>query len=153
MTWALDAFWRCSDGSRLSSRERTTIWRGLQSRRALEIGRDIPLAGTRKAAPWTILCCPTFIQLRVYSLLWVSPLEKETATHSSIPAREFHEERSLVGYIQSMGLQRVRHDWVTNTHVHTHTHLDITNTNIGQMEERGSPCPPPWHEVFSGSPF
>ena len=41
-------------------------------------------------------------------------LEKEMATHSSILPGEFHGQRSLVGYSQSMGLQRVRHDWVTN---------------------------------------
>ena len=29
---------------------------------------------------------------------------------------EFHGQRSLVGYIQSMGLQRVRHDRATITH-------------------------------------
>ena len=28
----------------------------------------------------------------------------------------FHRQRSLEGYIQSMGSQRVWHDWVTNTH-------------------------------------
>ena len=41
------------------------------------------------------------------------PLEKEMATHSSILAWEIPEQRSLVGYSQSMGLQRVRHDLVT----------------------------------------
>ena len=29
---------------------------------------------------------------------------------------EFHGQSSLVGGLQSMGLQRVRHDWVTNRH-------------------------------------
>ena len=30
--------------------------------------------------------------------------------------REFHGQRSLLGYIQSMGSQSIRHDWTTNTH-------------------------------------
>ena len=42
------------------------------------------------------------------------------------------------GGLQSMGLQRVRYNWATNTHTHTHTylknlsykwHLKITNIN------------------------
>ena len=37
---------------------------------------------------------------------------------------EFHEQRRLVGLWQSMGLQRIRHGWVTNIHTHT-LHLSI----------------------------
>ena len=37
-------------------------------------------------------------ETRVGSLGWEDPLEKEMATHSNIPAWEFHEQRSLVGY-------------------------------------------------------
>ena len=48
---------------------------------------------------------------------WVrkSPLEEEMATHCSIlPWKiQWTEEH---GELQSMGLQRVRHDWVTNTY-------------------------------------
>ena len=43
---------------------------------------------------------------------------------------EFHGQRSLVGYIQSKGLQTVGHDWVTNTHITVYQHLqdsDISN--------------------------
>ena len=54
-------------------------------------------------------------ETRVWSLDQEDPLEKRMATHSSIlawriPWRE--EPRGL----QSMGSQRVRHDWMTNTH-------------------------------------
>ena len=42
------------------------------------------------------------------------PLEKETATHSSIPAWETPRTEEPGG-LQSMGLQRVWHDWETNT--------------------------------------
>ena len=50
----------------------------------------------------------------VRSLGWEDPLEKRMATHSStlvwrIPWTE------EPGGLQSMGLQRVKHDWVTNT--------------------------------------
>ena len=46
----------------------------------------------------------------VRSLGWDNPLEKETATHSSIPAWSilWTEEP---GGLQSIGLQRVEHDW------------------------------------------
>ena len=43
-------------------------------------------------------------------------LEKEMATHSSIPACRipWTEEPD---WLQSMGLQRVRHDWATNIYL------------------------------------
>ena len=50
----------------------------------------------------------------VQSLGWEDPLEKEMATHSSILAwRILWTEEP--GGLQSMGSQRVGHDWVTNT--------------------------------------
>ena len=60
------------------------------------------------------------------------PLEKEMATHSSIPAWEilWTEEP---GGLQSMGSQRVGHNLATkqqnNTHTHTHTHTR-THTHL-----------------------
>ena len=56
---------------------------------------------------------PTMQETRVWSLGWEDPLEKEMATHSSTPAWKipWMEER---GRLQSMGSQRVRHDWVTS---------------------------------------
>ena len=49
---------------------------------------------------------------------WVGklPLEKEMATHSSILAWRIPCTEDPGG-LQSMGLQRVRHDWATNTHI------------------------------------
>ena len=46
----------------------------------------------------------------VWALSQEDPLEKEMATHSSVPARKtaWTEEP---GGLQSMGMQRVRHDW------------------------------------------
>ena len=45
----------------------------------------------------------------VQSLCWEDPLEKEMATHSSILAWEIPWTEEPGG-LQSMGLQRVRHD-------------------------------------------
>ena len=47
----------------------------------------------------------------VQSLGWEDPLEKEMATHSSILAWKIPWAEEPGG-LQSMGLQRVRHDWV-----------------------------------------
>ena len=55
---------------------------------------------------------PAMCEVWVWSLGWEDPLEEGKATHSSILAwRIPWTEES--GGLQSMGLQRVRHDWVT----------------------------------------
>ena len=56
-----------------------------------------------------IKCLPTRLETWVRSLGWEDPREKEMATHSSILAWKipWMEEP---GRLQSMGLQRVRHD-------------------------------------------
>ena len=51
---------------------------------------------------------------RVLTLCWERPLEEEMATHSSILAWKIPWTEEP-GSLQSMGLQRVRHDRVTNT--------------------------------------
>ena len=50
------------------------------------------------------------------------PLEEGMATHSSILAWRIPWTEEL-GRLQSMGSQRVRHDWVTNTYTHIHIHI------------------------------
>ena len=57
-----------------------------------------------------------------------SILEKRMTTHSSTVAWiiPWTEEP---GSLQSMGSQRIGHDWVTNTHTHTH-HGGSTNAFI-----------------------
>ena len=53
-------------------------------------------------------------ETRVLSLRQEDPLEKGMATHSSILAwRTLWTEE--LGRLQSMGSQRLRHDWATNT--------------------------------------
>ena len=58
----------------------------------------------------------------IWSLGLEDSLEKEMAIHSSILAWKIPWTEEP-GEQQSMGLQRVRHNWVTNTHTHTHTHI------------------------------
>ena len=59
------------------------------------------------------------------SLGWKDPLEKGLATHSSILAWKTPWTVEP-GKLQSVGSQRVRHDWAANTHTHTHTHTCAT---------------------------
>ena len=49
---------------------------------------------------------------QVQSLSWEDPLKKEKAAHSSILAWRFAWTEEPCG-LQSMGSQRVEHDWVT----------------------------------------
>ena len=63
---------------------------------------------------------PTMQVTWLQSLGWDDPLEKGTATHSSILAWRIPWTEEHSG-LQSKGSQRVRHDWTTNTHTHTPT--------------------------------
>ena len=53
----------------------------------------------------------------VWLLSWEDPLDKGMATHSSIPAWRIPWTEKPGG-LQSMGSQRVRHDWATNISLH-----------------------------------
>ena len=57
---------------------------------------------------------PAMQETQVWSLGWEDPLEKGVATHSSIPAWRIPRTVESGG-LQSMGLQRVRHDSVAYT--------------------------------------
>ena len=57
---------------------------------------------------------PTMQETQVWALGWEDPLEKGMATHLNILARRIPWTEELEG-LQSMGLQRVRCDWVTCT--------------------------------------
>ena len=63
----------------------------------------------------TVERLPTMRETRVRSLGWEDPLEKELATHSSTLAWKipWNEEP---GRLQSMGSQRVGHNWATSLH-------------------------------------
>ena len=58
---------------------------------------------------------PAVQETWVQSLSWEDPLEKEMATHSSILAWKISWTEEPGGP-QSMGSQRVGHDWATNTY-------------------------------------
>ena len=62
----------------------------------------------------------------VQSLGWEDALEKEMATHSSILAWRFPWTEEPGG-LQSMGSQRVRHDWTTK-HGKTHDEFHLNNS-------------------------
>ena len=62
-------------------------------------------------------------QVWVWSLSHIDPLEEEMATHSSILAWKISWTEEPGG-LQSMGSQRVGHDWATSL---THSLRDITN--------------------------
>ena len=74
----------------------------------------------RKLSEWASLMAqmvknlPAVQETQVWSLGWEGPLEKGMATHSSILAWRIPWAVNPGG-LQSMGLQRVRHDWATDT--------------------------------------
>ena len=72
--------------------------------------------------------------MQVWSLSQEDPLEEGMETHSSILAWRISWTEEPVGQ-QSIGLQRVRQDWSSNTH--THTQLSTTLRN-----------PRPWTMIF-----
>ena len=59
---------------------------------------------------------PAMQETWVWSLVWEDPLEKGIAPHSNILAWRIPWTEEPNG-LQSMGLQRVRHDWAMNTQV------------------------------------
>ena len=62
---------------------------------------------------------PTMQETWVWSLALENPLEKEMATHSSILAWRIPQTKEPE--LQSLGSQRVGHDWVTNTSTYPRT--------------------------------
>ena len=70
---------------------------------------------------------PAMQATRVRSLGREYPLEKETATHSNILAWKIPWKEKPDG-LQSMGLQRLRNDWVMNTFLFLHVTLSMRDT-------------------------
>ena len=70
----------------------------------------------------------------VQPLGWEDPLEKGMATHSSILARRIPWTEEP-GKLQSMGLQRVRHDWATFTY--QNRRLGCRHIEVRQQREDG----------------
>ena len=76
---------------------------------------------------------PVVQDTQVQSLGWEDPLEKEMATHSSILAWRISWTEEPGG-LQSMGSQRVEHNWVTNTHLLTYNKRFTPNFTHGTGE-------------------
>ena len=72
---------------------------------------------------------PGMWETRLWSLGWEDPLEKEMAPHSSTLAWRipWMEEP---GGLQSMGSQRVRHDWVTFTFTFTNGYWNALKVSL-----------------------
>ena len=64
----------------------------------------------------TVKHLPTRQEIWVWSLGGEDPLEKQMATHSSTLAWKIPWTEES-GRLQSMGLQRVEHDWATSLHL------------------------------------
>ena len=71
---------------------------------------------------------------------WENPLEKEMATHSSILAWRILW-REQFGRLQTMGLQRVGHDWATELTDGTRCH-DVSFLNVISSQLFSSPLSP-----------
>ena len=80
-------------------------------------------------------------ETRVWSLGQEDPLEKHMATHSSILAWRIPWTEEP-GRLQSMGLQRVRHNWALST-IFFHTFLPLMShfTTLSIISFHFSACP------------
>ena len=78
------------------------------------------MGASQVAQGWKIhLSTQEMQETQVGSLYQEAPLEEEMATRSSILVRKIPWTEGP-GEFQTMGLQRVRHNWA-----HTHTHSEI----------------------------
>ena len=79
---------------------------------------------------------PVMQETRVQSLGQEDSLEESMTTHSSIFSWRIPWTEEP-GRLQSVGLQRVGHNWATNTHTHTHTHtLTLQCSGTGSITGR-----------------
>ena len=74
-----------------------------------------PLNSGASQVAQTVKSLPVMRETWVWSVGWEDPLEKGMVTHSGILAWRT-PWTEYPGGLQSMGLQRVGHDWGTNTH-------------------------------------
>ena len=99
-------------------------------------------------------------EMWVLSLGQEDPMEKEMATHSSILAGEIPRAKEPGG-LQSLGSQRVRHDWVTEhasyilTVVHSVQFSSVAQScptlRPHELQHARHPCPSPTPGVHSNS--
>ena len=87
---------------------------GLPSMGSHRVGHDwSDLAAAAPAVAQGVKCLPAMQETWVWSLGQKDPLEKEMATHSSTLAWKIPWAEKP-GRLQTMGSQRVRHDWETS---------------------------------------
>ena len=80
-------------------------------------GEIIENLATQHGFPWSLQMAkslPAMQETQVWPLGWEDPLEEGMATHSSILAWRIPRTEEP-GRLQSVGSQRVRHDWTSNT--------------------------------------
>ena len=75
---------------------------------------------------------PAMQETWVWSLGWEDPLEKGKATHSSILAWR------IPGTVESMGSQRVGHDWATFTSLQDAKQGNRYRVSVGSCSQTGS---------------
>ena len=99
-------------------------------------GEDGRVASTWSAAvAQTVKNLPAMQETRIWSLDWEDPLQKWMAAHSSILAWRIPWTEEP-GRLQSVGSQRVRHDWVTST--------TTSASWCAQGKDRQGPCEMRW---------
>ena len=69
---------------------------------------------------------PAMWETQVWSMGWEDPLEEGMATHSRILAWRIPGTEEPAE-LQSVGLQKVRHDWATNTHTELYCFMQCTH--------------------------
>ena len=79
---------------------------------------------------------PAKQETQIQPLGWEDSLEKEMAAQSGILAQRIPWTEEPGG-LQSTRLQRVGHEWVTNTHTHPLTNIALSH-----------PVPSPWQPPF-----
>ena len=93
-------------------------------------GFRAPLVAQRVKNP------PAVQETWLWSLSWEDPLEKGMATHSSILTWRIPWSEEPGG-LQSVGFERVGHNWVPNTHTHTHRMIQIPYWEWQYLHQEG----------------
>ena len=97
---------------------------------------------------------PVLWETWVQSLGLEDSLEEGMATHSSIPVWRIPMDR-MPGGIESLGSQRVRHDWVTkHSTVHSRSVQSLSRVRLFVTPWTAAarpPCPSPTPRVYSNS--
>ena len=93
-------------------------WDGSRGEREAQEGGDICIHIADSLVAQMVKSLPAMWETQVWSLGWEDLPEKGMATDSSILAWKIPWMKEPGG-LQSMGSQRVGHDWATNTHTHS----------------------------------